>query len=161
EADALSNAGVRAPAFVVPNSLKLRPRALTARRNCVRKAFGISESAPLLLFVGRFHRVKRLDVAVAMLGALPSAYLVLAGPDEQNLEPILRKQAVSYQCANRLFVLPMQSENSLDQLYAAADLFVLPSEMESFGMAAAEAMSAGLPVLVADKVAVGQWAVSA
>jgi glycosyltransferase involved in cell wall biosynthesis len=161
EADALRQAGVKAPAFVVPNGVELRPPALTAQATRLRHALGIPEAVPLLLFVGRFHRVKRLDVAVAALGALPSAHLLLAGPDEENLEPALRKQAGLCGCADRLHVMPLQSGDSLERLHAAADLFVLPSEMESFGMAAAEAMGAGLPVLVSDKVPIGRWALAA
>jgi glycosyltransferase involved in cell wall biosynthesis len=158
EAESLARAGVNAPAFVVPNGLDLKP---PAESGLVRAQIGIPDSAPLLLFVGRFHGVKRLDVAVATLAALESAHLLLVGPDQENLEPSLRKQASSCGCAERLHFLPLQSSEALRRIHAAADLFIMPSDRESFGMAAAEAMAAGLPVLVSDNVSVGRWAQAA
>src|SRR4029453_4626150 len=47
---------------------------------------------------------------------------------------------------------------SLKQVHADADIFILPSGRESFGMAAAEAMAAGLPILGSTNVPVGRWA---
>ena len=158
EAEALPRAGVHAPAFVVPNGVDLTPVPADHR---VRARIGVPESARLLLFAGRFHRVKRLDIAVATLAALDSAHLLLAGPDEENLQPSLLRQARAAGCADRLHFLPLQPPDSLQRLYAAADLFILPSEMESFGMAAAEAMAAGLPVLVSSQVPIGRWAEAA
>jgi glycosyltransferase involved in cell wall biosynthesis len=114
-----------------------------------------------MLSVGRFHRVKRLDVAVAALAAIPQAHLMLAGPDEENLAPSLRAQAASLGCGARLHILPLQSPAELRRIHAAADLFLMPSASESFGMAAAEAMAAKLPVLVSDHVPVGRWAFAA
>src|SRR5207245_95871 len=75
EADALPHAGVNAPAFVVPNALEMKPSSFTESARAVRARIGVPESAPLLLFTGRFHRVKRLDIAVVTLAALPSAHL--------------------------------------------------------------------------------------
>src|SRR5437879_4703541 len=140
EAESLQRAGVRAPSFVVPNGLEVRASPAPDSGRPLRARLGIPDSARLLLFVGRFHRVKRLDVAVATLAAIESAHLLLAGPDEENLQSALRKQASASGCAHRLHVLPIQSADSLQRIYAAADLFILPSEIESFGMAAAEAM---------------------
>jgi glycosyltransferase involved in cell wall biosynthesis len=160
EAESLAQAGVSAPAFVLPNGLDLKQEP-SAESGLGRAQIGIPGSAPLMLFVGRFHRVKRLDVAVATLATIESAHLLLVGPDEEKLEPALRKQAGLCGCAGRLHFLPLQSPKSLRRIHAAADLFILPSDRESFGMAAAEAMSAGLPILVSDQVPVGRWAQAA
>ena len=161
EAESLEQAGVHAPAFVVPNGLDMKEPAAAQFGHSVRSGLGIPGSAPLLLSVGRFHAVKRLDVAVATLARIESAHLLLAGPDEAKLELSLRRQALQAGCAGRLHILPLQSADALRQIYAAADLFIMPSDRESFGMSAAEAMAAGLPVLVSGKVPVGRWAQAA
>ena len=158
EAESLEAARVSAPAFVVPNSLDMKQESSREEGALVRAQIGIPDSAPLLLFVGRFHRVKRLDVAVAALAALESAHLLLVGPDEEKLGPSLREQAAFSGCSGRLHFLPLQSPASLQGIHAAADLFIMPSDRESFGMAAAEAMAAGLPVLVSNGVPIGRWA---
>jgi glycosyltransferase involved in cell wall biosynthesis len=160
EAESLAQAGVKAPAFVVPNSLQMK-REPRVEPGLVRAEIGVPDSAPLLLFVGRFHRVKRLDIAVATLAALESAHLLLVGPDQEKVELSLRKQADLSGCAQRLHFLPLQSSEALRRIHAAADLFIMPSDRESFGMAAAEAMAAGLPVLVSDHVSIGRWAQAA
>jgi len=158
EAEALQRAGVRAPAFVAPNGIEARA---TADGSSLRRELAMPDSSPLLLYAGRFHRVKRLDVAVATLASIPAAYLLLVGPDEENLQASLRRQASSSGCADRLRFLPLQPGGAMLRVYAAADLFILPSDMESFGMAAAEAMASGLPLLASDHVPVGRWAVAA
>jgi glycosyltransferase involved in cell wall biosynthesis len=158
EAESLAQAGVNAPAFVVPNGLDMKLDPSPESRREIRSQLQIPDSAPLLLFVGRFHAVKRLDVAVSTLAALPSAHLLLVGPDEGRLQPSLLEQARMHGCADRLHFLPLQTADSLREIHAAAEIFIMPSDRESFGMAAAEAMAAGLPVLVSDKVPVGRWA---
>jgi glycosyltransferase involved in cell wall biosynthesis len=162
ESESLGLAGVTAPAFVAPDCLDMKPDSPVDSGRLVRAQIGIPDSARLLLYVGRFHRVKRLDVAVAVLAAIESsAHLLLVGPDEEKLEPSLREQAALTGCGGRLHFLPLQGPDSLRRIYAAADLFVMPSGSESFGMAAAEAMAAGLPILVSDKVPIGRWAQAA
>jgi len=144
----------RAPSFVVPTGWRseLRRRPAPADRFAYNWGFRIQR---LLLFVGRFHRVKRLDVAVATLAAIESRHLLLAGPDEENLQGRAAEAGQRQRMRHRLHFLPIQSSDSLQRIYAAADLFILPSEMESSGMAAAEAMASGLPVLVRIKF---RWA---
>jgi glycosyltransferase involved in cell wall biosynthesis len=161
EAEALPRAGVTAPAFVVPNGLDLPAESPAPSGRSIREQLAIPDSVPLMLSAGRFHRVKRLDVAVAALASVPRAHLLLVGPDEENLAPALRAQAASLGCADRLHILPLQSAGALRRIQAATDLFLMPSGSESFGMAAAEAMAAGLPVLVSDHEPAGRWAQAA
>jgi glycosyltransferase involved in cell wall biosynthesis len=158
EAEALPQAGVTAPAFVVPNGLDFPAASPAPSGRSVRERMAIPESAPLMLSAGRFHRVKRLEVAIAALASVPRAHLLLVGPDEENLTASFRAQAAALGCLARLHILPLQSARALRRIHAAADLFLMPSASESFGMAAAEAMAAGLPVLVSHHVPVGRWA---
>jgi glycosyltransferase involved in cell wall biosynthesis len=107
----------------------------------LRRELGIPADAPLLLYVGRIASGKGIDHLLAAVAELPGAHLVVAGPDDRHgVAP----------AGERVHVLPV-SEEPPRHLYPQADVFVLASEGESFGMVAAEAAAAGTPVIVSDR----------
>jgi len=108
-----------------------------------RTELGIPDSAPLVLYVGRIAAGKGIEHLVATARALPDAHVVVVGPDDRHGAGRLLE-------GDRVHVLPMTNEPPLG-LYRQADVFVLPSAGESFGMAAAEAAAAGTPVVVSDQ----------
>jgi glycosyltransferase involved in cell wall biosynthesis len=107
----------------------------------VRPLLGIPDEAPLLLYVGRIAAGKGIDHLLAAVRELPDAHLVIAGPDDRH-----RVETDG----ERVHTLPM-TEEPPRRLYPQADVFVLASEGESFGMVAAEAAAAGTPVIVSDR----------
>jgi glycosyltransferase involved in cell wall biosynthesis len=107
----------------------------------VRPRLGIPTDAPLVLYVGRIAQGKGIDHLLAAIHELPEAHLLIAGPDDRH--------GVSTS-GDRVHTLPMTEEPPL-ALYPQADVFVLPSAGESFGMVAAEAAAAGTPVIVSDR----------
>ena len=107
----------------------------------VRPQLGIPTDAPLILYVGRIAQGKGIDHLLAAIHALPDAHLVIAGPDDRH--------GVAAD-GDRVHTLPM-TEEPPHRLYPQADVFVLPSAGESFGMVAAEAAAAGTPVIVSDR----------
>jgi glycosyltransferase involved in cell wall biosynthesis len=125
---------VRGNGFPEPGRLGSDPRG-------VRPRLGIPADAPLLLYVGRVAAGKGIDHLLAAVRELPEAHLVIAGPDDRH--------GVSTE-AERVHRLPM-SEEPPRHLYPQADVFVLASEGESFGMVAAEAAAAGTPVIVSER----------
>jgi glycosyltransferase involved in cell wall biosynthesis len=106
-----------------------------------RARLGIPADAPLVLYVGRIAAGKGIDHLMAAMRELPDAHLVIAGPDDRH--------GVSTR-GDRVHTLPMTDEPPR-RLYPQADVFVLASEGESFGMVAAEAAAAGTPVIVSDR----------
>jgi glycosyltransferase involved in cell wall biosynthesis len=117
----------------------------------LRARFQLAATARLVLFVGRISPVKNLEALVQAfaLANVPNAHLLLVGP---QLEPDyvlhLRGQIDRLQLASRVTLAgPLYDDEKLAAL-AAADIFVLPSVSESFGNSAAEAVAAGLPVLL-------------
>jgi len=107
----------------------------------VRPRLGIPTDAPIVLYVGRIAAGKGIDHLLAALHVLPDAHLVVAGPDDRHgVAP----------AGERVHVLPV-SDAPPRHLYPQADVFVLASEGESFGMVAAEAAAAGTPVIVSDR----------
>jgi glycosyltransferase involved in cell wall biosynthesis len=110
----------------------------------VRDDLGIPSDAPVILYVGRIAAGKGIEHLVAAVHELPDAHLVISGPDDRHgVAP----------SGERVHVLPM-SEEPPSHLYPQADVFVLPSAGESFGMVAAEAAAAGTPVIVSDRCGV-------
>lgn len=163
EAAAVARLGLRPPLFIVPNGLDVSRFARLPARGNLRQRLGIPDWAVMLLFLGRLHPIKRPDIAISVLAAVQSlpveVHLVLAGPDEGRLGLTLQAQAQHLGCADRLHMTGLLRADEVLQALADADLLLMPSEVqENFGMSAAEAMAAGLPVLVSEGVPVGRWA---
>lgn len=118
------------------------------RREATRRRFGLPQARPLLLNVGRITRQKNQDVLIRVLACLPQAHLVLAGAGPKDDE--FGELAVTLGVAPRLHRLGGLPPHDIAELYAACDLFVFPSIWETFGLAAAEAAMAGMPMVVAD-----------
>jgi glycosyltransferase involved in cell wall biosynthesis len=112
-----------------------------------RAVLGIPEDAPLILYVGRIAAGKGIDHLQAALAEMPDAHLLLVGPDD-------RHGVVAV--GDRVHVLGPTDGPPL-ALYRAADVLALPSEGESFGMAAAEAAAGGTPVVVTDRCGVADF----
>jgi len=110
----------------------------------------------LLLFLGRIHPKKGCDLLIEAFarigGADPSLHLVLAGPDQTGWASSLRSLAAAAGIAGRVAFLGMlQGDIKWGALYAS-EAFALPSHQENFGIAVAESLGCGLPVLISDKV---------
>jgi glycosyltransferase involved in cell wall biosynthesis len=110
----------------------------------------------VVLFLGRVHPKKGCDLLIRGVSSLASKYpdlhLVLAGPGGTGLVSKLKEQAQRGGVSDRIsWVGPAYREEKWF-LYNLANAFILPSHMENFGMAVAEALSQGVPVLISNKV---------
>ena len=85
---------------------------------------------------------------IRALACLPQAHLVIAGAGAKD--DAFHELAVTLGIESRLHMLGALQAQDIADLYAAADLFVFPSIWETFGLAAAEAAMAGMPMVVAD-----------
>lgn len=117
-----------------------------------RQALGIG-SEPVLLFVGRIQPLKGLDVAVRTLAELgrPDARLVVVGgaSGTEGSTELARVHALieSLGLTDRVEFHPPQPHHILSTYYRAADVVVVPSRSESFGLVALEAAACGTPVV--------------
>jgi glycosyltransferase involved in cell wall biosynthesis len=131
----------------IPNGVEL-PSSGEAPEG--RARFNLPPTAPLILFLGRIHPIKRLDLLAAAFARVrarhPDAHLVIAGPDEEGhrsrIAPLFTPFGSSVTWTGRV------DETGKRQLLEAASALVLCSNSESFGMSAAEAMAAAVPVVV-------------
>ncbi len=107
---------------------------------------------PLLLFLGRVNWKKGLDRLIPALRYLEGAHLAVAGNDDDNYRIQLDKLALRNGVLERItFAGPVYGEEKR-RLFGAADVFLLPSYSENFGIAVLEAMAAGVPVVVTPEV---------
>lgn len=119
----------------------------------LRRRWNIGPDERLVLYIGRISPIKNLEMLVTafQMAALENARLVLVGP---SLEPdyALRLQVLVARLGLEHQVLVAGPLYGVEKLAAlsSADLFVLPSQYESFGNAAGEAVAAGVPVLLTE-----------
>jgi glycosyltransferase involved in cell wall biosynthesis len=109
-----------------------------------------------LLFLGRIHPKKGCDLLVnafaTMAGLDPEIDLVMAGPDPQQWQTELQRQAEASGVASRIHWSGLLRGDAKWGAFFASEAFVLPSHQENFGIAVAEALACGRPVLLSDKV---------
>jgi len=110
----------------------------------------------LIVFLGRIHEKKGCDLlleAFAQTATLdPDAHLVMAGPSDGGLAERLADKVRSSGLSDRVHWTGLLQGDDKWGALAAADLFVLPSHQENFGIAIAEALAMACPVLISDRV---------
>jgi glycosyltransferase involved in cell wall biosynthesis len=136
------------PAAVIPAAVELPSAAGRAEVAEWRAGIGVPPRVPLIGFLGRIHPVKGLDILVDALVRVSGAHLVIAGPDEEGTRDGLMRRAAAGGIANRVHWPGILDARARGLMLSAIDLFVLPSHTENFGLAAAEAMAAGVAVVV-------------
>lgn len=113
-----------------------------------------------LLFLGRIHRKKGCDLLIDAFGKIahedPDLELVMAGPDQQQWSANLQDMASMAGIGDRVHWPGMLIGDAKWGAFYAAEAFILPSHQENFGIAVAEALGCGRPVLLADKVNIAE-----
>ncbi len=142
-----------AKAMVVPLGLELAAYDQLPHGR-FRAAYPEIGDRPIILFLGRLNFKKGLDVLVrAFAGAVrkADAHLVIAGPEDgmgAKVSAWLRTLGLERRTTRTGMVTGTEKLG----LLADADIFVLPSFTENFGIAVTEAMACGLPVVISDRV---------
>jgi D-inositol-3-phosphate glycosyltransferase len=124
-------------------------------RSAARHSLGLDSSAPVLLFVGRIQPLKGADLAVRCLAELDPdvTLLVVGGPSGNDGEKEmrrLRELVDELGLGGRVRLVPPQPHSRLAVYYQAADVCLVPSRTESFGLVALEAAACGTPVVAAN-----------
>ncbi len=155
ERELASFLGFDTPTFVASSAIDWRIYRDLPSRGAFRARWGLGE-APLVLFLGRLHFKKGLDLLIPAFEALrrrvPDAQLVIAGPENdaygEQVRGWVRERALD---AAVRFVGPLHGADVV-QAYVDADVFALPSYTENFGMTVVEALACKLPVVISDQV---------
>lgn len=141
EAEDLRQMGLRLPIAVVPHGIDL-PKLRRRQKN-------LDSEQHTALFLGRIHPIKGLpELVKAWQLVRPKGWrMVIAGPDEDGHRRVV-ESAVHRAGLQDVFQFtgPVEGEEK-NELYCTADLFILPTFTENFGIVVAEALSFGVPVI--------------
>ena len=141
----------KTPVALVPNGVHLETyRNLPARAE-LEQEFPDLEGKFVLLFFGRLHVKKGLDMLAEAFGKLApehsNLHLLVAGTDDGAWTPFVERMT-SLGVSDRITALGHVSGRRALQAWGAADAFTLPSRSEGFSMAVLEALACGLPCLI-------------
>lgn len=139
EAQNLRSLGLSQPLAVIPNGVPVPNRYKQQASSGSNKA----------LFLSRLHPVKGLPHLIDAWAAVrPTGWeLCIAGPDEDDHRATIERQTKERGIASEVTFIGHVSEDKKWDLYHDADLFVLPTHSEGFGVVVAEALASGLPVI--------------
>lgn len=139
---------------LIPQAVDCSPYEHLPSGEIFRSAHGIGHSELVILFLGRLHEIKGLDILLhafrRLIETSPDAKLVIAGPDFGYLGRV--KQLVRELSLDSKVMIPggLFGASKLEAL-AAADIFVLSSRYETYSVAALEASASGIPVVATDR----------
>ena len=129
------------------DTVRFRPM----NRERARLALGLDPSLPVLLFVGRIESLKGIEVLIRAAAEIESRYqlVVVEGGDERDAarKALLDNLAVETGITGNVHFLDAVPHDDLPDVFNAADICVVPSYYESFGLVALEAMACSVPVI--------------
>jgi len=145
-----------APPIVEANGFDIDDCRNMSPGGTFRARWNISQDAPVVLFLGRLHPKKGLDLLIPAFADVspPDGILVIAGSGEAGYERSLRQRVASLGLTSRVQFTGFLDDQARRAAMADATLFVLPSYSENFANTIVESIAVGTPVVVSDKVGV-------
>ena len=145
---------------IIPNGIDLSEYGDLPPEGSFKKKFSIVEDEKMILYLGRIHRIKGLDVLVKafsnIVEKLDDVKLVIVGPDDgylSELEALIKALKIEH---NVLILGPLYDRDKLEA-YVDADVYVLPSRYETFPMAVLEAVACGTPALLTENCGIAEY----
>ena len=140
----LEEFAVKHPIEIIPNFVNCD--LYCRKANPALRAEWAPDGEPILMHLSNFRPVKRIldaiEIFVMVRGKMPAKLVMIGdGPDRAPAEALARRRGVEKD------VLFLGKQNEIREKLGQADLFLLPSELESFGLAALEAMACEVPVI--------------
>lgn len=144
------------PTVTIPNGISIPSSEVLPERGRLRDSLGIPQTGTVSLYSGRLHKTKRVSLTVDAFAGFArersDAHLLFVGPDEDGSGQRAAQQARELGLSNQVHFAGLLRRNELIQAYIDADVLVLLSYTENFGMVVAESMAVGLPVLLSEEV---------
>jgi glycosyltransferase involved in cell wall biosynthesis len=144
------------PGIVVPNGLNWAEYEKLPPPGAFRRLFPQVGDSRLVLFLGRLNFKKGFDLLVPAfaktLKAFPDIHLIIAGPDNDGYGAKVRGWLREYELLDKTTFTGMLEGRDKLAAFRDAEMFVLPSYTENFGISVLEALACGVPVVVSDKV---------
>jgi glycosyltransferase involved in cell wall biosynthesis len=156
EAERASFLKLRARAVIVPNGINWNSYEHLPATGFLRRNLGLDAMTPLILFLGRINFAKGLNLLVPafaqVLRKLPQARLAIVGPDNEGYAARVKRWCRKQDIEKKVFFVDPLEAEEVQKAYVDADVFVLPSYTENFGMAVVEAMACACPVIISNQV---------
>lgn len=154
ERDLAGGLNLSTPTLVEKHVVDLSEFQNPPPRNQFRNRYSQLGGRPIVLFLSRLHAKKGLDLLIPAFAKLKcrDAALVLAGPVEERYQAHLIALARELGVLDRTIFTGMLYGMDRVAAMVDADVFVLPSHQENFGIVIIEALAAGLPVVISDQV---------
>jgi glycosyltransferase involved in cell wall biosynthesis len=161
EAEQYKNIGVPEEKIeIIPNGIDMSQYADQPSKGSFKKKFSIKDNGKIVLYLGRIHRIKGIDILVEafanVLKKLENVKLVVVGPDDGFLGEL--KQLIKALKVEDDVIMPgpLYGREKLEA-YVDADFYVLPSRYETFPMTVLEAVACGKPVILTEKCGVAEY----
>lgn len=142
-------------AKIIPNGMDLGELRNLPAKGIFRAKFGLPTDVSIVLFMGRLHVKKGLDLLLPAFEKYTQhhndAILVLAGPDD-GYQPEIAQFINQKNLHQKIIIVGMLMDETKKAALADATVFALPSYSEGFSIAALEAMAAGVPALVSSRI---------
>ena len=145
---------------IIPNGINMSEYNDLPRKGSFKKKFTINDDEKIVLYLGRIHRIKGIDILVEtfadVIEKLGDVKLVVVGPDDGYLDEVERL-IKALQIENNVLMLgPLYGKDKL-KAYIDADVYVLPSRYETFPMSVLEAVACGTPVILTENCGVKEY----
>ena len=149
---------VKSPSLLIPEGINLEPFEKLPSRGNFRDKYPEMAGKSLILHLGRIHEKKGIDLLAEAFSLVAArrddAYLVLAGGGDNDYVVRIAKMLHDLGVFDRAIITGQLDEDEKLAVLRDADIFVLASYGENFGISVVEAMACGLPVLISDKVGI-------
>ena len=155
EAEQYKNMGVDENKIeIIPNGFDQSEYENLPDKEVFREKYGIKRNEKIVLYLGRLHKIKGIDLLVEafsnLIYKMDDVKLVIAGPDDGFLS-ILKTQIEDLKIGNKIvFTGPLSEKDKLGA-YVDADVYVLPSVYENFGITVLEACACSTPIIVTNR----------
>ncbi|MCY2952135.1 MAG: glycosyltransferase [Planctomycetota bacterium] len=151
ECQAVLDLRLNVPSVILPNGLFLEEVSSSPLPGSFHAAYPQLQGCPFILFIGRLHHVKGLDYLADAFAILtqsnPQVQLVIVGPDAGEQAPFSRRVAHAG-LTHRVHMLGPLYGSLKQAALADAACYCLPSRLEGFSVAIAEALGCGVPVVI-------------
>ena len=144
------------PALIIPLGVDSKEFTRLPASGAFRRRHVSIGDRRILLFLGRINYKKGLDILARAFGIVvrnwKHVHLVIAGPDNYGMRRQLEQWLIEENVINHVTFTGMVVGDDKLAILKDADIFLLPSYTENFGIAVVEAMACGLPVVISDRV---------
>lgn len=137
---------------LIPNGIDFPQEVSELKEGEFRRTYGFPAEDPLILFLGRIHPVKGVELLIRAFSSLQNraTRLAIVGPDEGHRRELERLVTANGIGDRVVFTGPLYEDRKWEA-YLDANIYVLPSMFDNFPRSVLEAMGCGTPVVVTDR----------